>query len=207
MMLDATTPVAYPNREVWGKLYAKFFLPLVNSLGSRYSYADREDAVEEAFHKLMHLKDREAYGDSLPDTEAKWYGALYWQARAKLSHMRERGERHADYVKKAAEELSGIFACGFQGMLIDSELRSRALVRALEMFRDEQDVSRRDLNVYVLRMSGVKAKEVASRLGITANNVDQIKYRVGILLRKRGPRCFVRALRQEARSFDFPTAA
>lgn len=207
MTLDDMTPVAYPNRETWGMFYEKFRLPLVNGLNRKYSYADREDAVEEAFHKLMHLKDREAYGDNLPDTEAKWYGALYWQARAKLSHMRERGERHAEYIKKAVEELSGIFACGFQGMSIDSELRSRALVRALEMFREEQDVSRRDLNVYVLRMSGVRAKEVASRLGITANNVDQIKYRVGILLRKRGPRCFVRALRQEARHSDFDSAA
>ena len=48
MILDATTPVAYPNREMWGEYYEKFRLPLVNSLSSRYSYADREDAVEEA---------------------------------------------------------------------------------------------------------------------------------------------------------------
>ena len=198
MILDATTPVAYPNREVWGKLYAKFFLPLVNSLGSRYSYADREDAVEEAFHKLMHLKSREAYGENLPDTETKWFSALYWQARSKLSHLRERFERHAEYVERAAQELSELFVCGFQGMMMDSELKSRALVRALEMFREEQDVSRRDLAVYVRRMSGESAKAVASRYGITSNNVDQIKYRLGILLRKHGPDCFRRALRAEA---------
>ena len=83
MILDATTPVAYPNREVWGKLYAKFQLPLVNSLSSRYSYADREDAVEEAFHKLMHIKSREAYGENLPDTEAKWFSAPSGWRRAR----------------------------------------------------------------------------------------------------------------------------
>ena len=207
MMLDDKTPVAFPSRETWGRFYEKFRLHLVNGLNHKYSYVDREDAVEEAFYKLMHLKDREAYGDNLPDTEAKWYGTLYWQARSMLSHARERSERHAEYVKKAAKELSGIFACGFQGMALDSELRSRALVRALEMFREEQDVSRRDLNVYVLRMSGVSAKEVASRYGITSNNVDQIKYRMGILLRRHGPRCFVRALRKEARSMGFGIAA
>ena len=206
-MLDDTTPVAYPNREIWGRFYEKFRLPLVNSLNRKYSYADREDAVEDAFHKLMHLKDREAHGDNLPDTEAKWYGTLYWQARSRLSHMREQSERHAEYVEKAAEELAGIFACGFQGMAMDSELRSRALVRALEMFREEQDVSRRDLVVYVRRISGESAKEVASRFGITANNVDQIKHRMGFLLRKRGPHCFVRALRKEALSLGTGIAA
>ena len=207
MMLDATTPVAYPNREMWGEYYEKFRLPLVNSLGSRYSYADREDAVEEAFHKLMHLKSREAYGDNLPDTEAKWFSALYWQARSKLSHLRERLERHAEYVERTAQELSELFVCGFQGMMMDSELKSRALVRALEMFREEQDVSRRDLAVYVRRMSGESAKAVASRYGITSNNVDQIKYRMGILLRKHCPGCFERALRVEARTSGLGLAA
>ncbi len=207
MILDATTPVAYPNREVWGKFYVKFRLALVNSLSSRYSYADREDAVEEAFHKLMHIKSREAYGENLPDTEAKWFSALYWQARSKLSHMRERFERHAEYVERAAQELAGLFASGFQGMMMDSELESRALVRALEMFRDEQDVSRRDLDIYVRRMTGESAKAVAARHGITPNNVDQIKYRMGILLRKYGPCCFERALRVEARSLGFGLAA
>ena len=43
--------------------------------------------------------------------------------------------------------------------------------------------------------------------GITSNNVDQIKYRMGILLRKHGPRCFERALRVEACSFGFGRAA
>ena len=199
MMLDDTTPVAFPDRETWGKFYEKFCPQLVNSLNHKYSYADREDAVEEAFYKLMHLKDREAYGENNPDTEAKWFNALYWQARSKLSHMRERFERHAEYVEKAAEELSGAFAFGFQGMAMDSELKSRALVCTLEMFREEQDVSRRDLAVYIRRMHGESAKAVASRYGITSNNVDQIKYRMGILLRKHGPRCFERALRVEAR--------
>ena len=207
MMLDDKTPVAFPNRETWGRFYEKFRLHLVNGLNHKYSYADREDAVEEAFYKLMHLKDREAYGDNLPDTEAKWYGTLYWQARSMLSHARERSERHAEYVKKAAEELSGIFACEFQGVAFDSELRSRALARALEMFREEQDVSRRDLAVYVRRMSGESAKSVASRYGITSNNVDQIKYRMGILLRKYGPCCFECALGKEARSMGFGIAA
>ena len=207
MILDAKTPVAYPNRETWGMFYEKFRLPLVNGLNRKYSYADREDAVEEAFHKLMHKKDMMAYGEKLPQTEVDWYWNLHWQARSFLSHLKSRSDLHAKYVETMSKELEDAFIPGLQGIALDSKIRSEALVKALEIFKAEQDISRRDLNVYALRMSGVKAKEVASRLGITANNVDQIKYRVGILLRKRGPRCFVRALRQEARSFDFPTAA
>ena len=90
---------------------------------------------------------------------------------------------------------------------MDSELKSRALVCTLEMFREEQDVSRRDLAVYIRRMHGESAKAVASRYGITSNNVDQIKYRMGILLRKHGPRCFERALRVETCSLGSGSAA
>ena len=68
-------------------------------------------------------------------------------------------------------------------------------------------VSRRDLAVYVRRMSGESAKTVASRYGITSNNVDQIKYRMGIMLRKHCPGCFERALRVEARSSRLGLAA
>lgn len=198
MNLDDITPVAYPDVNVWTAYYEKFHDALIKSLNRKYCFADREDAVEAAFHKLMHLKDRDAYGDRLPRTEKEWFSALQWQARSKLSHLRERCERHAKYVEYASKELAGIFSSGFQDCAMDSDLRSRALVRALEMFRAEQDIPRRNLEIYVSRVSGIPAKDIADRIGITANNVDQIKYRMGILLRKHGPRCFLRALRMEA---------
>ena len=87
MTLDAEKIIEFPDFETWAELYAKLKDPLVKRLNSSYSLADREDAVEEAFHKLMHKKDREAYGEKMPRTEAEWFGALRWQARSYLSHL------------------------------------------------------------------------------------------------------------------------
>ncbi len=197
MKLDAVTAVPFPDSAAWAAFHVKFFNPLVGSLNRAYSLADREDAVEDAFHKLMHTKDRDSY-DRLPETEKDWYWNLHWQARSFLSRIKERVERHAKYVEAMSKALAGVFACGHQGEEMDAEIRSLALARALEMFRKDQDVSRRDLAIYVGLETGVASgQELATRYRITENNVYVIKYRVGRLLRKHGPRCFERALRRE----------
>ena len=204
MKLDSVTVVPFPDSVAFGAMHEKFFGLLVNSLNHVYSFADREDAVEEAFYKLMFKKDRDAYAKA-PETESDWFYALRWQARAELSHRRERDERHAKYVEEAAKALADVFACGHQGEEMDAELRSRALVRALEMFRKDQDVSRRDLEIYTCIETGeVSGRELATRYHTTPDNVYVIKYRVGRLLRKYGPRCFERALKKEGYiSFTF----
>ena len=204
MKLDAVTVVPFPDRAAFGAMYEKFFEPLVNSLNHAYSFADREDAVEEAFYKLMFKKDRDAYAKA-PETESDWFYALRWQARAELSHRRERAERHAKYVEEAAKALADVFACGHQGEEMDAEIRSRALVRALETLRREQDISRRDLDIYTgIETGEVSGRELATRYHTTSDNVYVIKYRVGRLLRKYGPRCFERALKKEGYvSFTF----
>ena len=204
MKLDAVTVVPFPDSAAWAAFYEKFFGPLVNSLNHAYGLADRQDAVEEAFYKLMFKKDRDAY-EKVPETESDWFYALRWQARAELSHRRERDERHARYVEEAAKALADVFACGHQGEEMDAEIRSRALVRALEMFRKDQDVSRRDLEIYTgIETGEVSGRELATRYHTTSDNVYVIKHRVGKLLRKHGPRCFERALKKEGYiSFTF----
>ena len=204
MKLDSVTVVPFPDSAAFGVMHEKFFGLLVNSLNHAYSFADREDAVEEAFYKLMFKKDRDAY-EKVPETESDWFYALRWQARAELSHRRERAERHARYVEEAAKALADVFACGHQGEEMDAEIRSRALVRALEMFRKDQDVSRRDLEIYTgIETGEVSGRELATRYHTTSDNVYVIKHRVGKLLRKHGPRCFERALKKEGYiSFTF----
>ena len=204
MKLDSVTVVPFPDSAAWAAFYEKFFGPLVNSLNHAYGLADRQDAVEEAFYKLMFKKDRDAY-EKEPGTESDWFHALRWQARAELSHRRERDERHAKYVEEAAKTLSDVFACGHQGEEMDAELRSRALVRALEMFRREQDVSRDDLEIYTsITKREATGRELARRYRTTEENVYVIKHRTGLLLRKYGPRCFERALKVEGYvSFEF----
>ena len=205
--LDATTIVSYPTPSKWADYYGRFRSSLVNSLNGRYCIADREDAVEEAFHKLMYKKDMAAYGEKVPQTEAEWYWNLHWQARSFLSRITERIERHSRYVEEMSKALAGIFACGHQGEELDADIRARALVRALETFRKEQDVSRRDLAIYVGIETGVATgQELAKRYRLTSNNVYVIKCRIGRLLRTYGPRCFERALQMEG-YISFASAA
>ena len=190
-------------RAIFVALYAKRD-EVVRRLNRYYSIEDREDAVSEAFVKLLK-KDPVSYGDKLPESEEEWLKELYWQARAYLSHLREHAEVHAKYVERMASELEGVFACGHQGEEMDAELRSRALVRALEMFRREQDVSRDDLEIYTsITKREATGRELARRYRTTEENVYVIKHRTGLLLRKYGPRCFERALKVEGYvSFEF----
>ena len=188
-----------PDNEAWADLYTKFHAKLVNSLNSRYCLADREDAVEFAFDKLMHRKDAESYGERFPQTEKDWFWNLHWQARSFLSHMKSRSDRHAKYVESMAKELQGAFTPGFHTNAIDVEGLSENLARALEIFKAEQDISRRDLDIFVLRQRlMIPSKEIAVRYGITVDNVDVIKHRIGKLLKKHGPDCYSRALRRAA---------
>lgn len=197
--LDDTTDLPFPSMADWAMRHQKFYEPLVEIV-SRFciNVADAEDAVEEAFCKLMYKKDPDAYGEKMPRTEKDWFWALFWQARSYLSHLKDRKEVHAKYVNFAAAELEDAFATDHQGEWMDEDVRSRALVRALETLKAEQDISRRNLEIYVSRKSGVmSAKAVAEKYNITANNVDQITWRVGRLVRKHGPRHFEAALRHE----------
>ncbi len=196
--LDDKTIMPFPDSKTWAELYAKHRDNLVACLNHAYCLADREDAVEEAFHKLMYKKDALAYGEKLPRTEKDWFNNLRWQARSALSHMKERSERHAKYVERAAEELENEFVTPTQALAIDGNLREMAVVRALDMLREEQDLSRRDIAVYMHRISGESSKKVAQVFGIKPNNVDQIKYRVSALLKKYGRCCFRRALKLES---------
>jgi len=52
----------------------------------------------------------------------------------------------------------------------------------------------------------VSGRELAARYNTTPDNIYVIKYRVGRLLRKHGPRCFERALKKEG-YISFTSAA
>ena len=93
------------DNQAWAELYKKFYSRLVNSLCSRYCLADREDAVEFAFDKLMHRKDAAAYGEKYPQSEKDWFWHLHWQARSFLAHLKDRAERHAKYIEIRAFSL------------------------------------------------------------------------------------------------------
>ena len=187
------------DNTAWAELYEKYRTQLINGLNGSYCYADRGDAVEFAFDKLMHRKDIEAYGDKYPKTEKDWLCHLHWQARSYLSHIKSRFDIHAKYVESMAKELEDAFIPGLQGIALDSKLRCEALVKALEIFKAEQDISRRDLRVFVLRERfAIPSKKIAARYKLTEVNVNVIKRRIGEILKKYGPDCFNRAIRRVA---------
>ena len=189
----------FPSRDTWGKIYEKYHAKIVSSLNSRYCLADREDAVENAFDKLMNKKDPAAYGGKMPASAEAWSKALYWQARSFLSHTHEHSQIHARYVEKISKELEEAFVPGIQGAFLDAEVYSRALPLALEIFRKDQDISRRNLEIYIGSvMNSIPAKILAEKFKITENNVYAIKFRVGNLLAKYGRKCFQTALKKVA---------
>ena len=85
------------------------------------------------------------------------------------------------------------------GAFLDAEVYSRALPLALEIFRKDQDISRRNLEIYIGSvMNSIPAKILAEKFKITENNVYAIKFRVGNLLAKYGRKCFQAALKKVA---------
>ena len=197
MKLDSETIIPFPNLYDWAVFHKKFFKTLVNMLSKAYSLCDREDAVEEAFVKLMYKKPRDTY-DKEPETEKDWFYTLHWQSRAALSHRRESDERRTRLADEVAKEMAGMVEAGRQGEAMDAAIRSDALARALAIFCGEHDVSRRDIAIYVgAETRSASTGELAARFGTTAGNVYVIKSRVGKLLRKYGRRCYERALGEE----------
>ena len=191
--------IDFPTRSVWGELYSKFRKQLMAKLSSYYCLADREDAVESAFYKLMNKKDKEAYGDKMPKSENGWFWALYWQAKSYLSHMREHGVVHAKYVEEMAKELENVFAPGYFGGFLDNEVYSKTLALALDSFRKDQDVSCRNLKIYLSSVcKKIPAKVIAEKFKISEDNVYVIKFRVGKLLEKHGKKYFQAALKKAA---------
>lgn len=189
----------FPSRDTWGRIYDKYHARIVARLSSWYCLADREDAVEEAFDKLMNRKDPEAYGGKMPATAEAWCDALYWQARSFLSHMKEHSQIHAKHVEKLAKELEEAFVPGNQGAFLDADVYSRALSLALDSLRKDQDISRRNLEIYVgIAANGIPGRELAKKFNISEENVYTIKCRVAKLIEKYGKDYFQAALKKVA---------
>jgi hypothetical protein len=113
--------------------------------------------------------------------------------------MNERSQIHAKCVEKMAKELEDAFVPANQGVFLDAEVHSRALPLALEIFRKDQDVSLRDLGIYVgFAAKRIPAKIVAKEFNVSDCNVGTIKFRVGNLLAKYGRKCFQTALKKVA---------
>ena len=201
MNLDSKKIVDFPSRNLWGEFYSRFRKSLLAKLSSYYCLADREDAVEFAFDKLMNKKDKDAYGDKMPKTENGWFWALYWQAKSYLSHMKEHCIVHAKYVEEMAKELEGVFVPGYFGESLDEEVYSAVRSLAFGNLVKDQDLRERDLDIFTdAEIHEESTKTIAAKYDITDNNVYQIKFRIKNILEKYGKKYFNEALERVGNS-------
>ena len=111
--------------------------------------------------------------------------------------MREHGVVHARYVEEMAKELENVFDPGYAGEFLDEEVYSKALSSALDSFRKDQDISCRNLQIYISATAEkISAKVLAAKFKISEENVYVIRFRVGKLLEKHGKKYFQAALKK-----------
>jgi len=83
-----------PTMAEWAMFFAAWHKRLEASLRKSGSMAACEEAVQEAFIKVLGLSDHLHLAKPLmPKTEDQWYAFLYYQAKARLSCYNQQGKR------------------------------------------------------------------------------------------------------------------
>lgn len=192
--LNGTDKIEFPGFEAWSGFFKKWHDSLVKGLDHKFSLADREDAVSQAFVKLM-AKPESVYEGDIPQTEKGWYGNIYWQAKACLSHMAEARDTWVPYHRQATEE--GYLTAPVRGFNhLDLEVRNAALHRTLDELCDEAGMKPANVAAYVRwYLEDEPSEKVAESFGMTANNLHAIRFRIEKLLKRKGAERF-RAVRR-----------
>ena len=77
-----------PTNEQWGELYALWFKQLTKSIARYTSWSMAEEAVQEAFLKVMGLSEALHLSKELTArTVDGWYSFVFWHARGVLSNL------------------------------------------------------------------------------------------------------------------------
>ncbi len=83
-----------PTKEQWGELYALWFKLLTKSLARYTSWSTAEEAVQEAFLKVMGISETLHLSKELTArTVGEWYSFVFWHARGVLSNIRAKSAR------------------------------------------------------------------------------------------------------------------
>lgn len=83
-----------PTEEEWGELYALWFKKLTKAIARYTSWLMAEEAVQEAFLKVMGLsRTLHLSKEITARTIGEWYSFVLWQARGVLSNMRAKSAR------------------------------------------------------------------------------------------------------------------
>ena len=94
-MVDSkNTEKFIPTNEQWGELYALWFKRLTKSIARFTSWSMAEEAVQEAFLKVIGLSETLHLSKELaPRTVGEWYSFVFWQARGVLSNLSAKSSR------------------------------------------------------------------------------------------------------------------
>ena len=186
--------IPYPNQEKWVEFYTKWATSLTKALGLRHCEMDREDAVVSAFAKLMARRPEDF--PHHPDTEKGWYNCILWQAKGALSHLHENKAIREKYHKLAMDERlregTGVTRC-----TIDQNVRQTAAFETLFELCSNAGIKSKNVEAYCrCYLEGEDSKSVAKALGITANNLYAIRFRIERLLAAKGRELFRQKQRQ-----------
>lgn len=193
--LDAIKKVEFPDLQVWGEFFVKWNQSIIDSLGAKYNEMDRQDAVINAFLKLMYKKRPENY-NHIPETEAEWYGCVKWQARASLKHAMDSGKTRLDYHRKAFDQMlvEGTRNCVCN---LDKRECDHLVFATLYELCEEAHMKKTNVDAYVeWYLKGGDSRTVARAFGANANNLYAIRFRVEKLLAQKGRRKYLELQRK-----------
>lgn len=197
MTLDNSIKIKFPALEQWGKWYVRWFGSMVASFKSRYGLEIAEDAVSQAFFKVMFGSDGEGskYADQAK-TEKGWYSFVWWQAKGILSHFFTHEETEEKYGQRAAKECAWCGeTVGFKEGLDDS-LMAKALDCVLDDLSERGGFDRDTVTIYRrCYLDGRDPVEVAAQFG--KKNVSSVyvaRFRVEKALGRYGRELYQRHL-------------
>lgn len=173
-----------PTLERWADFYAKWRESLAKSLGKCASPADCEDAVHQAFLKVMGLSPNLKLDKELePKTTGKWYGFMKWQARGVLSNIHGKASKF--------EPLPDDIPCGgFSSRMDRSFLRRAVRVAAWEACRKRSNAVAKYRAFVLFVLEERSAAEVVEAVPETlnVNNLyqicDRIRHDLDVVSRK-----------------------
>lgn len=189
MKLNDSIMKSYPSGKVWGDWYVAWFDSLVTALKKGHGVHAAEDAVAHAFNKVMNSS---AYVAETR-TEAGWYALVCWQAKGKLSHMKEHEEVEDKYWTNAkVESPDRYFHAVYAGETLDERVRSLALDAVLENLARETGLETKTIEAYRrFHLNGEDSGSVAKDLYKgKVGSVYLARLRVEKVLAHVGPRLF-----------------
>ena len=184
------TAAAYiPSAEEWGRMHSDWFSKLVDLLKWYHCKHDREDAVQEAFLRLM--PGRKDGIKAIPRTSNEWFFKILGEARGILSHENRRMKRFVYASQNADEDGTGVnpieripderSQAAFDAM--DTDILVMAARDTFNEICSKAGVSDTNKEAYWRRyLDGEGTQSVTRDLGIKSNNLYQIGNRIGRLI-------------------------